>query len=505
MFNIPRLILRLGSAIEALRAEGLLVNTGGPLNPSRILSSVVADSRQVRRGCVFVAIRGTRSDGIRFAGESVRKGAAAVVADRAVKIPRGAKAAVIQVTDSAKALGALSGLEENFPSKTLRVYGVTGTNGKTTTTYLIRRLLKGLGRRTALLGTVSEEIPGLPAIEASMTTPNVQKLNKFFNLAISAGCDSAVFEVSSHSLDQRRVWGIRFETVVFTNLTQDHLDYHKTMGEYFEAKKKLFIEYGYRRAAVNADDPYGRRLAAELARQGREVITFGRHPKSAIRILNSKFGLGGTSARLRAFGRTIPLRLKLVGDYNLSNAAAALAACADESNISKLAEILSRADAPPGRMERVDAGQPYVVLVDYAHTPDALEKLLRACRRLNPRRLICVFGCGGDRDRTKRPKMGRVATTIADVTIVTSDNPRTEKPQDIIAEIQRGLRGRAGKKYQIEPDRRAAIRIALDRARRGDIVVIAGKGHENYQIIGTTKHPFDDRKIARAAIRRITC
>lgn len=486
--------------VNALRGAGLLISVEGvsAAAGARPLTGVYADSRQVVRGSLFVAQRGTRADGLSFASEAVRKGAVAVASDR--PMPSFAGVIRIRVSDAAKSIGVLSAYANRYPTDKLRVYGVTGTNGKTTVTYLVRHLLNGLRRKTALLGTVHEEIPGRPAVPSALTTPDALKMNRFFRQALDAGCESGVCEVSSHALDQKRVWGIRFDTVIFTNLTQDHLDYHKTMETYFEAKKRLFTEYEYRKAVVNVDDPYGRRLAGFLKRSGREVVTFGRRVGASIRILSSKCDLHGTRARLKIFGKPADLRLGLIGDYNLSNAAAAIASCAEHSNVAKIATLTARAPAPPGRMERVNVGQSFVVLVDYAHTPDALEKLLRSCARLYPRRLICVFGCGGDRDRGKRPKMAKVVTALADFAIVTSDNPRTENPAVIFNDIRPGLRGREGTDFVVEPDRRRAIALACGSARRGDMVVIAGKGHEPYQIIGTTKYPFDDRKIAAAAL-----
>ncbi len=489
------------TVLESLQSGNLLVSVAGWSGRPVHVSRVCADSRKATRGCLFAAIRGRAADGLRFAEEAVRRGARGVLVDRPVRSASLRKTIRVRVTDSARALGVLASRFHGGPTRRIRVYGVTGTNGKTTTTYLIRHLLYRSGGRAALLGTVSEEIPGRPPVASSLTTPDALKMNEFFARALSAGCETAVCEVSSHSLDQRRVWGLSFDTVIFTNLTQDHLDYHKTMEDYFEAKRRLFIEYGYRQAVINTDDPFGRRLAAQLRRLGRPVVTYGRRPGAGIRILSSTSGLRGTRSRLMAFGRPLSLRLRLIGDYNLSNAVAALAACSNPDTVRSFARALENAPAPPGRMERVDGGRKFVVLVDYAHTPDALEKLLGACRRLHPRRLICVFGCGGDRDRTKRPKMGRIATSLADFTVVTSDNPRTEPPMSIIREIQPGLSGRSGARYVIEPDRRSAIRMACGLARPRDVVAIAGKGHEDYQIIGTTKYPFDDRQIAREALR----
>ncbi len=490
-------------ALSALRDCGLLLSVPEKIPPRRSVALITADSRQASKGCVFVAIRGTRTDGLRHAAGAVQRGASVVVSDRPRPRRFSSRAAYVRVRDAAKALGVLTDEFYGRPTDALRVFGVTGTNGKTTTTYLIRQILNGLGRPAALLGTVNEEIPGRPAVPSVMTTPDAPKMNKFFRAALDAGCVAGVCEVSSHSLDQRRVWGIRFDTVIFTNLTQDHLDYHRTMEGYFEAKKKLFTEYEYRRAVINIDDAHGRKLAAELRRNGRAVVTYGVRAGADVRLRSCVSDLRGSRSRLDFFGRPVPLKIRLIGDYNLSNTAAALAACADSSNLTSVLRLLASASAPPGRMERVEAGQPFVVLVDYAHTPDALEKLLNASRRLNPRRLICVFGCGGDRDRTKRPKMGRIATQIADLTVVTSDNPRTEQPDAIIDEIRPGLRGREGARYRVEPDRALAIEMACRMARRGEIVVLAGKGHETVQIIGTTKHPFDDRQIARHALRTI--
>jgi UDP-N-acetylmuramoyl-L-alanyl-D-glutamate--2,6-diaminopimelate ligase len=382
------------------------------------------------------------------------------------------------------------------------VIGVTGTNGKTTTVHLIERLYAGLGFKTGRIGTLGVRIGDFEE-EGAHTTPEAPDLQRTLRKMADAGVQKVAVEVSSHALAQDRTWGTVFSTVVFTNLTQDHLDYHKDMEEYFEAKKRLFTEYepkdvlDHGEASINMDDAYGRRLATVCKRgicgygihEGRVRAT-GVHPLS-----------NGSEFTLQFYAKTFPVRLRLPGLFNVYNALAALTAVHHDSGLdtAHLLMVLESLTGAPGRFEAVDEGQDFAVLVDYAHTPDALENVLKAAREITPDgRVIAVFGCGGDRDRTKRPKMGHIGGELSDLAFVTSDNPRTEEPGAIIEEVVAGMSGQHN--FTTDADRRAAILAAIAEARTGDTVVIAGKGHEDYQIVGTEKHHFDDREIAREAL-----
>jgi UDP-N-acetylmuramoyl-L-alanyl-D-glutamate--2,6-diaminopimelate ligase len=381
------------------------------------------------------------------------------------------------------------------PTAKLQVAGVTGTNGKTTTTFILYAILAAAGRRPGLLGTIESRVGGerRPAIR---TTPEAIDLQRSFREMLDAGDHSCAMEATSHGSELGRLDGVRFSALAFTNLSQDHLDFHETMERYFDAKRRLFVE---RRppSAVNVGDEYGRRLAEELRRAGHEpLLTFGVAEDADLR--PEELELSQAGARFRAAG--IELTTGLRGRFNVENVLAAVA-------VSRLLELPDEAIATgvehirgvPGRLEPVDEGQPFPVLVDYSHKPDALENVLRTARDLTERRLICVFGCGGDRDRGKRPLMGRIASELADIVIVTSDNPRSEDPDAIIAEILEGATG----PVEVEPDRRAAIVQAVELAEEGDVLVIAGKGHETYQEVAGRKLPFDDREVAREALRTL--
>jgi UDP-N-acetylmuramoyl-L-alanyl-D-glutamate--2,6-diaminopimelate ligase len=424
----------------------------------------------VAPGSLFFCVRGSRADGHDFAADAVERGAVALVVERPVDV------AVTQlVVPSARA--AMPIVADEFfgrPTQELEVAGVTGTNGKTTTAFLLHAILAAAGRRPGLLGTVEARVGG-EARKLERTTPEAIDLQRIFREMLDAGHRSCAMEASSHASEQHRLDRVRFAVLVFTNLSQDHLDFHGTMELYYEAKRRLFGDVP---AAVNVGDPWGLRLAEEL---GGDVLTFGFAEEAEV----GPPALEGIALRLR-------------GRFNAENALAAIAASrllgidpeAVRAGIESVAGV-------PGRFEEVDEGQPFTVLVDYAHTPDSLKNVLRTAREVADARVICVFGCGGDRDREKRPLMGRVASELADVVVVTSDNPRSEDPAAIIAEVVDGAVGEVG----IEPDRRAAIAGAVGEARPGDVVVIAGKGHEQGQEIGGAVSPFDDRAVAREALR----
>ena len=452
------------------------------------IADLAYDARNTGPGSLFFCVPGTRADGHEFAADAVANGAVALVVERPLELDMPQL-----VVPSARAAMAVAA-DEFFgrPTEELRVAGVTGTNGKTTTAFLLYAILAAAGRRPGLLGTIESRVGGerRPAIR---TTPEAIDLQRDFREMLDAGDRSAAVEATSHGSALGRLDHVRFRALVFTNLTQDHLDFHGTLDEYFDAKRRLFTETRPP-AAVNVGDEHGRLLAEELRGQN-ALLTFGLTDNAELRA--DDLELGPRGARFRADG--IELETRLRGRFNVENVLGAVAA-------ARLLEIPDDAIAygvrelrgVPGRFEAVDEGQPFAVLVDYAHTPDSLENVLRTARDLAQNRVICVFGCGGDRDRGKRPVMGRIASELADVAIVTSDNPRSEEPEAIIAEILAGA-GDA----EVEPDRREAIARAIGEAAEGDVVVIAGKGHEQGQQFADRTIPFDDREMAREALRRL--
>lgn len=468
------------------------------------VGSIASDSRKVKPGGLFVAAAGTKQDGRRFISEALDRGATAVVAEGpAGTIAQAARKTdrpftYIQVADARQALAHLASYFYGNPTDGLHLIGVTGTNGKTTTTFLTQALLRAAGFKTGLLGTVRFDL-GDAVRPATHTTPGALELQSLFAEMRKAGATHAVMEVSSHALDQGRVEGCWFDAAIFTNLTQDHLDYHGTLEAYFAAKRKLFDQTGM--TLVNLDDPWGKRIKEEIPGRcwGYGIAERGEcYPKSM------QIGPEGIKMAVASPIGEMEIRSPLVGRYNVYNLLAAIGAGAalglsKESIVSGVAAMAG----VPGRFEKVDAGQPFLVLVDYAHTEDALDRLLQAVSDLHPRRIITVFGCGGDRDRGKRPKMGAVSARHSDVTVLTSDNPRSEPPLAIIQEIEAGLRSAdPSAQYQVIPNRREAIERAVDLAKEGEAVVIAGKGHEDYQIIGGERLPFDDRQVARAALEQ---
>ena len=480
---------------ELLAGAGLpAAGAGG----EREVSGIAFDSRQVKPGTLFVAIRGQASDGHRFAGLAGQAGAVAVVGEESA----GTGLPEIRVTDSRIALAKLARSWNAGAADGLKLFGITGTNGKTTSSFLLGSVLESSGTRAAVLGTTGYYFPS-GRVDAPYTTPESLELWALIARAKREGCGAVVMEVSSHALALHRTFEIPFDAVAFTNLTRDHLDFHRDFDDYREAKLRLFAKRSGetwsrpRFAAINLDDPEGDGFArASEARPW----TFSRSRPATVRAAREALGASESRFVLEGPGGSSEVRLPLAGGYNVSNAltagALALGAGLDERSV---AEGLGKAHGVPGRMERVFRGQPFEVWVDYAHTPDALERVLATAREIVTGRLIGVFGCGGDRDPGKRPQMGAVATKACDFAVVTSDNPRTEDPQRILEDIRPGLSADTSR-WVMEVDRARAIRLAIASARPGDGVVIAGKGHEDYQILGTVKHHFDDREVAGEAL-----
>lgn len=486
-------------------AQQLLVSrTVGDGNA--VITELAVDSRQVAPGNLFFCLPGHTVDGHHYAAEAAAKGAAALVVSHELPLtlPQ------LVVPDTRLALAVLADSFYGHPSRVLRPVGVTGTNGKTTTTHLIEKIWSDCGIAPGVIGTIEARYGG-KRVTMSGTTPDVLELQRLLRDMVAAGTQRCVMEVSSHALDQGRVKGTKFRTAIFTNLTQDHLDYHGTMEAYEAAKGLLFARLGNDYGAcpeercyavLNADDPVSGRFAKLTAA---EVITYGNEKDAHLRATNVNITPHGTTFTLITAQGERPITLRMVGKFNVYNALAALAATScDGIPVEAAAASLESIPGVPGRVEAVDEGQSYAVVVDYAHTPDGLDNVLRTARELSSGRVICVFGCGGDRDRTKRPKMGKIAAALADTLIVTSDNPRTEDPLAILRDIEDGLieANLSRDRYVMLPDRREAIEKAVEMASPGDVVLIAGKGHETYQLIGGVAHDFDDRLTARAALRR---
>jgi UDP-N-acetylmuramoyl-L-alanyl-D-glutamate--2,6-diaminopimelate ligase len=455
------------------------------------VSQLDFDNRQVQPGSLFFCVRGFTSDGHDYAAGAAAAGAVALVVDHLltdVDLPQ------VQVPDVRAAMAPAAARFFADPTAGLAVSGVTGTNGKTTTAYLLRALLEADGRQTGLLGTVTSIVGGVEH-EVQRTTPEGIELQRTFREMADGGDRAAVIEVSSHALELHRVDAIHFRAAVFTNLTQDHLDFHPTMEDYFQAKRRLFAEHAPEAMVVNLDDPYGARLAAEFPEASTYALEDGRARYRAADVVT---GLAGSDFTLVSAAGEHRLHSPLTGRFNIYNVLGALAAAlAQGVSIETAAAAVGSAGQVPGRFESVDAGQPFAVLVDYAHTPDSLENVLAAARPLTDGTLHVVFGCGGDRDRTKRPLMGEIAARLADHVVVTSDNPRSEDPDAIIAEILAGIEAPVDSRV----DRREAIAVAIGAAAPGDVVVIAGKGHEQGQeFTGGRKLPFDDVTVAREAL-----
>src|SRR3984893_2136179 len=484
-----------------LEGAEVLAQTGDPS-----VSSVEYDSRRVKPGCVFVAMHGETSDGNRFIDQAIQSGAVAVVTDSPAEKPREGVAWAV-VPRGRRALARLSANFYKRPAERIAVTGITGTNGKSTTAFLVESILTAAGRKSALVGTIEYHVAG-KVLPAPHTTPEALELNRILNEALGNGATDAVMEVSSHALAQQRVFGLPFDVAVFTNLTRDHLDYHTNMDGYFAAKRVLFEGCGTeapRAAIANVDDEYGAKLAQISRKRSSLVLTYGwqggdfHAQKVEIAPRGTRFDLITPKEKIAIFSL-------LIGRVNVYNILAAAAACyARECTTQTIARGVESLPRVPGRFERVDCGQAFTVIVDYAHTDDALRNLTALAREFVSRgqakaRVLTLFGCGGDRDRAKRPLMGEAAGRGSDFVVLTSDNPRSEDPRAIINDALVGLQ-KTGVKYSVEVDRRKAIVLAIAEARPGAIVLLAGKGHEKVQVTRDGSHPFDDVEVAREALR----
>lgn len=484
------------------------------------VSGLDYNSRRVQPGWVFVAMRGDSSNGNRYIDMALQHGAVAVVTD-SKKEHRRPNVPWAVVPNGRRALARMSANFYGHPAQKLKIIGITGTNGKTTTSFLCESILRHCGKSSALIGTIEYHVPAkatqpgtaatFRVLPAPHTTPEALELNQIFSEAFAAGATHAVMEVSSHALAQERVWGVPYEVAVFTNLTRDHLDYHKDMDSYFKAKSILFLGCGSRppRAAViNADDEYGQSLVQAKENGSEQVILYGIQ-NGDFRAIDIDLKQDGTAFELVTPTGSAKIETALIGGINVYNILAAAAATfASGCPLKEIAEAITRFRQVPGRFEKVDCGQPFTVVVDYAHTDDALRNLTAIARDFVRRglglgRVITVFGCGGDRDRSKRPLMAAAAGQGSDFVVLTSDNPRSEDPLDIIGDALPGLR-KTKTRFEVEPDRKKAIRLALIEAMPGDMVLIAGKGHEKVQIMREGTYPFDDVQVARDALQQMS-
>ncbi len=475
---------------------------------------VTDDSRAVRAGSVFVAVKGTQVDGHAYAEQALANGAAGLVVEDSAITQSGvldSSAPLVSVGDSKCALGYLASRLHGDPSLHLNMIGVTGTNGKTTVTHLIRALCDGVGKKSGVVGTVGYFI-GSEFTPASHTTPGAVQLQELLGKMVQREMDTAILEVSSHALALGRVAGCEFDVAVFTNLTQDHLDFHTDMDDYFSAKQLLFTELltpnhkpAPKRALVNVDDEWGAKLIQQCSAP---LWTYGFRPEADVQAHDIDYSLEGTRFRVKTPLGSLLIHSQLVGEHNVYNSLAAIGVGLELGIAPQSIEsIMASVSNVPGRFERIHAGQDFTVIVDYAHTEDALLRVLLAAQSLKKARIITVFGCGGDRDTGKRPKMGQVAVQHSDLAILTSDNPRTEDPMQILRDIEAGVVEVPQSKrseYRMVADRGEAIEAAIEAAKEHDIVLIAGKGHEDYQIVGTRRLDFDDRQVAREALQRRT-
>ena len=462
---------------------------------------IAYDSRRVKPGTLFVAIRGEKTDGNQFVPDALARGAIAIASEQPPPRNLPKEFAWIQVASARKALALMAANYFGRPAEVLKLIGVTGTNGKTTTSYLVDSILRAAGCKVALLGTIGHRLVA-ETRPASNTTPESLDLQEFLDDVVLAGGTHAVLEASSHALAMDRLWGCPFAVTIFTNLTRDHLDYHKTLEEYFAAKRRLFQGTGASApgaSVINRDDEYGKQLAGLATR----TLTYGLEPGADVTTRKPTLSFSGIECSVETPIGKIDVHSKLVGRTNVYNILAAIGAgVALALPREVIAAGIAQLTAVPGRFERIDMGQPFLVVVDYAHTDDALRNLLATAKELNPAgRIVTLFGCGGDRDRTKRPLMGEAAGRASDVVVLTSDNPRSEDPLLIINDVIVGLQ-RTPAKWLVEPERQRAIEIAVDQARPGDIVLLAGKGHETQQVLRDRTISFDDREVARRILRK---
>lgn len=491
-------------SLNELIRETDVVETRG--NTQTAIRGISYDSRKVRDGFAFVCVEGFKTDGHNFVASALSNGAAAIVAQKPVEVPEGVP--LILVRDSRKTLAQMAVAFAGFPSRRLTMVGITGTNGKTTTTYLIEKIFKEAGFKTGLIGTIMNKISD-KILPVTNTTPESLDLQMLLKEMVDAGVSHVVMEVSSHALELDRVAGVEFDTAIFTNLTQDHLDFHDTMENYLQAKTKLFADidkyHGKTRqkyCIINADDPGSGSIMEAAAGK---VLTYGIENNCDVRAFNISLQANGVAFEVSSPQGDLSLNLHLSGMFNVYNALAAVAAgLAQEIDPDTVKEALESVKGVPGRLEKVDEGEEFSVLVDYAHTPDGLENIIQAARAFARGRVITVFGCGGDRDQTKRPIMGEISARLSDYSVLTSDNPRTEEPLFILSQIEEGVRKAVDRtKYSVIPDRREAIAYSIRMAQPGDVILIAGKGHETYQIVQDKVLHFDDREVASEILKQL--
>ncbi len=472
---------------------GIHVNGNGGVD----ILGLAYSSQHVQQGFLFAALRGEKKDGNDFVEQALSRGAGAILSE--TPKPPHLKVTWVTVADAREALALAAANFHDHPSSRMKVIGVTGTKGKTTLTFLLESILKRAGYETGVIGTINYRWLD-KVLSAGRTTPEAPEIQRMMSEMLAQGVTHCLVEVSSHSLDLKRVWGIQFDIAVFTNLSAEHLDYHESMEDYFEAKKKLFFLNAKKRTAVvNVDDPWGKKLIAELPLT---TVSFGLEPAAIVRGQNYRPTETGTKAEVEFPGGQIKICSALMGKHNFSNILAAFAtSLALNIPVPTIKEGITALKKIPGRLEKIENAFGFRVFVDYAHTDNALRNLLETVRELEPGRILLVFGAGGDRDRSKRPRMGEVAAKLADWTYLTSDNPRSEDPLAIIADIEKGFLLEGSKCYSIIPDRGEAIKEALAQARKGDYVLVAGKGHENYQVFRDRTISFDDAEVIRSILK----
>jgi UDP-N-acetylmuramoyl-L-alanyl-D-glutamate--2,6-diaminopimelate ligase len=474
--------------IPALRVNG---------NGGADILGLACSSQQVQQGYLFVALRGEKKDGNDFIEDALRRGAKAVLSEKPK--PPNLKVTWIEVPDAREALAYAAANFYGHPSMQMKLVGITGTKGKTTLTYILESIFKQAGYPTGVIGTINYRWSD-KVFPAGRTTPEAPEIQRMMSEMLTQGITHCLIEVSSHALDLKRVWGLRFDIAVFTNLSAEHLDYHETMEDYFEAKRKLlFLNTKKKAAVVNLDDPWGKKLITELPLT---TVTYGLEPAAIVHGQNYRLTESGIKAEVDFPGGQIKVCSPLLGKHNLYNILAAIAtSLALNIPVPAIKEGITALRGIPGRLEKIKNSLGLPVFVDYAHTDNALSNLLETVRELKPSRILLVFGAGGDRDRSKRARMGGVAAKLADWTYLTSDNPRSEDPLAIIADIEKGFLLEGSKNYQIVPDRKSAIEQALASAKKGDYVLVAGKGHENYQIFKDRTIAFDDAEVIRSFLK----
>jgi UDP-N-acetylmuramoyl-L-alanyl-D-glutamate--2,6-diaminopimelate ligase len=481
---------------DLLRGVPVLSLSG---NDQEEVQGVAYSSKAAAPGFLFAALKGTRKNGSEYVKEALEKGAVAILSEKPV--PAAFPATWIQVGDAREALGLCSANFYGHPSLKMKIIGITGTKGKTTTTYILAEIIRRAGGVPGLIGTIVYSAPGLE-VEAVRTTPEAPDLQKLLKEMLEVHVTHCIMEVSSHALDLKRVWGTSFDIALFTNLSAEHLDYHHTLEEYFESKKKLFfLDSKKRTAVVNCDDPWGKKLITELPMA---TITFGLEPEALVRGETYKLNSKGVEMAINHPGGQMTVSSPLVGKHNLYNIlAAAAAALALNIPPASIKAGIAGVQGIPGRFEKIENDLGLHIFVDYAHTDNALRHLLETARNMKYGRILLVFGAGGDRDKSKRERMGEVAGELADQTFLTSDNPRSEEPLAIIQEIEKGLKKAGAKNYEIFPDRREAIARAIAAVKKGDCILVAGKGHEIYQVIKGQQLPFNDAEVIRTILKEM--